>query len=287
MDCSSARQHCQPFLDGELSSELASQLRSHLDACGGCAHQFQHQKQFHGLVRRTLVQASASTNLRERVNAVLIQSTVVREVAEASAVAPSAAASPRPIAKPIPMKPYLSGFPGRSSVAVAAVLMLSLAGTGFYAKKMCSHCPVMVAAQNAHDHIAASVPSTLVESDDPVKLTSHINNTLRVLPGFAGVPNLADCQLKAVSCGAIEIEGLPPGVFIKFVECKCQDEPITLLVLNTQSLPGGDEDHGFITSNFSGHSVISWKSTKDSLVYMLVTKLPLKDVMHVAEVARR
>ncbi|HYF47933.1 MAG TPA: hypothetical protein VEJ63_00890 [Planctomycetota bacterium] len=173
-------------------------------------------------------------------------------------------------------------------MSCAAVLMLALSGwLALGTSQVRGRCPLVVAAENAHDRIAAGVPATLNFSDDPSALTKHINATLKVLPRFAGIPNLTDCELQAVNCGAIECDGLPKGVFVKFVECKCGDEPVTLLVYDSDKMPGGEEKNGFIAATSAHHNVISWKSPKDGLVYVLINKGPLKHALEVAEIARK
>jgi len=306
MDCRDVQKDCQPFLDGELSHEQRIQLKLHLETCRCCAAQYKSQEQFHGLVRRTLVQSSASAVLRGKVAAVFSppvgteslplprnfesrtrSATSVSDPVYAShhrRVASAAAAierrAPRPAAS-------LFGVSMTHVMSCAAVVMLTFSGwVALDSTQNRGRCPKVVAAENAHDRLA-SVPAMLSLGDDPSALTRHVNATLKVLPRFAGIPNLTDCELQAVNCGVIDCDGLPRGVFVKFVECKCGDDPVTLLVYDSEQLPGGKEENGFVTSSSSHHNVVSWKSQKDGLVYVLVTKGLLKHALQVAEVARK
>jgi mycothiol system anti-sigma-R factor len=63
-DCASA---LNPFLDRELSDEDVVQVRSHLEACGGCLHLYQFEESLRRLVRVRCQEQSAPESLRLRI----------------------------------------------------------------------------------------------------------------------------------------------------------------------------------------------------------------------------
>jgi mycothiol system anti-sigma-R factor len=63
-DCAIA---LNPYLDRELSDEDVVQVRSHLEACGGCLHLFQFEESLRRLVRVRCQEQSAPESLRLRI----------------------------------------------------------------------------------------------------------------------------------------------------------------------------------------------------------------------------
>jgi mycothiol system anti-sigma-R factor len=63
-DCASA---LNPYLDRELSDEDVVQVRSHLEACGGCLHLFQFEESLRRLVRVRCQEQGAPESLRLRI----------------------------------------------------------------------------------------------------------------------------------------------------------------------------------------------------------------------------
>jgi mycothiol system anti-sigma-R factor len=63
-DCASA---LNPYLDRELSDEDVVQVRSHLEACGGCLHMYQFEESLRRLVRVRCQEQSAPESLRLRI----------------------------------------------------------------------------------------------------------------------------------------------------------------------------------------------------------------------------
>jgi mycothiol system anti-sigma-R factor len=67
-DCASA---LNPYLDRELSDEDVVQVRSHLEACGGCLHLFQFEESLRRLVRVRCQEQGAPESLRQRITLTL------------------------------------------------------------------------------------------------------------------------------------------------------------------------------------------------------------------------
>ncbi len=63
-DCASA---LNPYLDRALSDEDLVQVRSHLEACGGCLHLYQFEESLRRLVRVRCQEQSAPESLRLRI----------------------------------------------------------------------------------------------------------------------------------------------------------------------------------------------------------------------------
>jgi anti-sigma factor (TIGR02949 family) len=64
LDCARA---LNPFLDRELSDDDVAQVRSHLEACGGCLHQYQFEESLRRLVRVRCQEQGAPESLKVRV----------------------------------------------------------------------------------------------------------------------------------------------------------------------------------------------------------------------------
>jgi mycothiol system anti-sigma-R factor len=64
-DCARA---LNPYLDRELSDDDVIQVRSHLEACGGCLHLYQFEESLRRLVRVRCQQQGAPASLRERIS---------------------------------------------------------------------------------------------------------------------------------------------------------------------------------------------------------------------------
>ena len=75
-DCASA---LNPYLDRELSDEDVVQVRSHLDACGGCLHVYQFEESLRRLVKVRCQEQGAPEWLRERITVSLAMERVRQE----------------------------------------------------------------------------------------------------------------------------------------------------------------------------------------------------------------
>jgi len=72
INCTHCLQALHPYLDRELSDEDILQVREHLDACGGCLHQFQFEESLRRLVRVRCQQQQAPDGLWAKVEARLL-----------------------------------------------------------------------------------------------------------------------------------------------------------------------------------------------------------------------
>ena len=67
INCRDCARALYPYLDRELSDEDVVQVRSHLEACGGCLHVYQFEESLRRLVRVRCQQQEAPASLRERI----------------------------------------------------------------------------------------------------------------------------------------------------------------------------------------------------------------------------
>lgn len=79
INCRDCARALNPYLDRELSDEDVVQVRSHLEACGGCLHVYQFEESLRRLVRVRCRQQAAPESLRERITASLAMERVRRE----------------------------------------------------------------------------------------------------------------------------------------------------------------------------------------------------------------
>ena len=71
INCRDCEKALNPFIDRELSDEDVVQVRSHLEACGGCLHLYQFEESLRRLVRVKCQEQSAPATLRERITMTL------------------------------------------------------------------------------------------------------------------------------------------------------------------------------------------------------------------------
>jgi mycothiol system anti-sigma-R factor len=67
INCRDCAKALHPFLDRELSDEDVIQVRSHLDDCGSCLHQYQFEESLRRLVRVRCQEHGAPESLRARI----------------------------------------------------------------------------------------------------------------------------------------------------------------------------------------------------------------------------
>jgi len=176
-------------------------------------------------------------------------------------------------------------------LATAAAVMLVLAGiAGYQSYCVNKQCALVMAAEREHENIVAGARTILASTTDPAELTKFVN---RRIVKFAGLPNFSQCHLRPFNCGPVQLEDLPEGMFVSFVDCQCQGQTVTLMVIDTSTMataraPSGVAmPHGIIAATHADHRVLSWHSTKDGLLYILVTSLPLNDALEIAELAQK
>lgn len=67
INCGDCARALNPYLDRELTDEDVIQVRSHLESCTGCLHQFQFEESLRRLVRVRCREQSAPESLRAKI----------------------------------------------------------------------------------------------------------------------------------------------------------------------------------------------------------------------------
>lgn len=67
INCGDCARALNPYLDRELTDEDVIQVRSHLESCAGCLHQFQFEESLRRLVRVRCREQSAPESLRAKI----------------------------------------------------------------------------------------------------------------------------------------------------------------------------------------------------------------------------
>jgi mycothiol system anti-sigma-R factor len=67
INCRDCAKALHPYLDRELSDDDVVQVRSHLEDCGGCLHQYQFEESLRRLVRVRCQEQGAPESLRARI----------------------------------------------------------------------------------------------------------------------------------------------------------------------------------------------------------------------------
>jgi mycothiol system anti-sigma-R factor len=68
INCRDCVKALNPFIDRELSDEEVAQVRSHMEACGGCLHVYQFEESLRRLVRVRCREQAAPESLRARIS---------------------------------------------------------------------------------------------------------------------------------------------------------------------------------------------------------------------------
>jgi len=275
MDCKEAKKQCQPFLDGQLQTDVVQQVDAHLEKCPGCKDVYDSQRTFHTLLKKVVVRSAdpvavpaLKKSLLERLNAGHTGKTI-----DASALFRA-------------FSPNVRAMPVRQSVAAAAACMFMLSGVvGFQTMKVSGQCKLVCAAQHEHDNIVAGNRVVLASSHDSKVLDSAFKK-FRLAEWLKTVPNLEGCDFDAQCCGKVKLPGLPDGVYVQYAQCKGTHEPMTLMVIDTPESPNGESYKDLITAQHVDHTVVSWHAENNGPLYILVTKLPFNDTLNAAESIR-
>ena len=266
MNCSDARNCCQRYLDKELQGVDALAIERHLKDCRCCAEIFESQRDFHGLVKKMLCSCAEGKTPR-------LKASILDRIAGADRA--------DNILKLYPYK-HMSPHGG---VATAAACMLLLTGVvGFQSTCLNKQCSMIMAARYEHDNIVLGNRPAVASSSDTATLAKAIGG--KASPRV-GVPNLTGCDVKAETCGTVKIPGMSDGIYVKYVHCECQNQPLTLIVLDTPLSPRAKVVEDFFLARQDGHNVVSWRGDNEGPLYMLVTKIPLNDALQVARMARK
>jgi mycothiol system anti-sigma-R factor len=67
INCRECAKALNPYLDRELSDEDVIQVRSHLEACGGCLEVYKFEESVRRLVRVRCQEQGAPESLRQRI----------------------------------------------------------------------------------------------------------------------------------------------------------------------------------------------------------------------------
>jgi hypothetical protein len=266
MNCCDAKNCCQRYLDKELQATEALAVERHLSDCHCCAEVFESQRAFHGLVKKMLCNCVEGKTPG-------LKASILDRIAQSSSAG-----------KIINLYPhrYLSPNGG---VATAAACMLMLSGVvGFQSVCLNKQCSMIMAAQSEHDNIVLGNRPVVASGTDTAILAKAISARIA---SNVGVPNLSGCDVKAETCGTVKIKGMPEGIYVKYIHCECQNQPLTLIVLDTPLMPRAEKMEDFFLARQDGHNVVSWRGADSGPLYMLVSKIPMKEALEVARLARK
>ena len=71
MSCHRARELIDPFIDGELDTARADEIRRHLDECEGCKLAYRNQLTVHESLKNKSLYYRSTNKLRRRIRAAL------------------------------------------------------------------------------------------------------------------------------------------------------------------------------------------------------------------------
>lgn len=287
MDCKETQHQCHPYLDQQIEVAQRHLVDEHLAKCPCCKDLYEAQRAFLGALKK-LVHGCGATcapeGFQSRIRASLTQEPgSVSHAPEVPEVEVTPAEQFRVV--PAPRRSWRLG----PAMAAAASIMLALGGL-IAGQTLCltGECPIALAAEREHQRILAGAHPVLVTNDDPDRLKKAIRERMA---DFPGLPSLCNCHLNPVNAGVVKIDGLPEGAFIQYAECKSDEKPVTLMVINTSAMSKAEvlsvRQKEFHYAMRSDNSVISWRSEKDGMLYILVTSKPIQESIKIAEVARR
>lgn len=276
MNCNETQKHCHPYLDQQLETAERQHVDRHLAECSCCASAYHAQRAFLGTLKK-LVQHCDAASAPEQFHARLRQS-LTSLPAEPKAVE-------HPVARPGPVRILRMG----PVMAMAASILLGF-GILMASQMMClvGECPIAIAAEHEHQRILAGAAPMLAKDIDPEKLKQAIKEHMAEFPGL---PSLCNCHLNPLNCGLVKVDGLPQGAFVQYAECNHEDDPVTLMVINTSAMSRSEvlsvRKKEFHFAMRSENCVLSWHSEKDGMLYVLVAHRPMKQALEIAELASR
>ena len=273
MNCAEIQIHCHPYLDQQLEAARRQELEGHLAQCTPCAQAVDAQRAFLFTLKKLVVncdQQAAPAQLHARIQSI---------AAEAPA-APQLQAVEQTSASRQPLRL-------RGAMAMAASVMLAFGGL-IAAQSLCltQACPLVLAAAHEHENIVAESRPVLARGGNLKHLTDAVKERICGVDGF---PSLCGCKLNPLKCGIVKIEGLPEGAYVQYAECGHENDPITLMIVNSRAESGAEivkvNDKEYRIARRGDHTVLSWRGEKDGNLYILVARRPLKESLEIAEIA--
>jgi len=265
MTCSAVRQHCQPFLDGELDCAERCALEHHIAGCETCRTFVDNERRAHAALKKATRDCICTpTDLAKRAFALLDLPPKPKSAEQKDA----AASPPQPQSIARRLRPV---------AAAAALVVCMLGGYALYCSQ--AECRWVVAATNMYDRIIAGREPVLQTSTDVAELRQAV---AKHFPD-AVVPCLKRCELTPHHCGEIQVAG-SSGHYV------CYGEGLkrtVLLALRTSETPRGKKlQDDFVASQYANHSLYSWHTPDKQFLCILVSSQPLEQTLPLAETAR-
>jgi hypothetical protein len=276
MNCNETQKHCHPYLDQQLEAADRQHVDRHLSECSCCAKAYEAQRAFLGALKK-LVHGCDATCAPQQFHARLRESL--------TGISKDLKPAERPVVTPNPVRILRMG----PVMAMAASIMLGF-GILMASQMMCitGECPIAIAAEHEHQRILAGAAPILAKDIDPDKLKQAIKEHMAEFPGL---PSLCNCHLNPLNCGLVKVDGLPQGAFVQYAECNHEDDPVTLMVINTSAMSRAEvlnvRKKEFHFAMRSENCVLSWHSEKDGMLYVLVAHRPMKEALEIASLASR
>ncbi len=274
MTCEDIAPLISAFVDGELSSDAASRVAAHLDACGGCrAVKDDYEVLAQDLRRRA--PRPASPALRARVLAGLAAEP--REGAGAALPRQDAAATSlrgEPArakdARQVPLKSTLLSAAHWRRVAAACALCIASSAATYVATTRLDR------ARDLRDELTAAHVRSLLQ-DNPMQVASSDSHTVR--PWFAGrvefAPNVKDLSAQGYPLQGARLD-LVAGRRTAVAVYKRDKHWINIYMWPSaaaESLPGG-------LFTRAGYNLLTW--TRDGVLYCAVSDLNMTDLRELA-----
>ena len=286
MNCSEIHKHCHSYLDQQTDAAQSKDIDAHLLACSSCAKVVESQRTFLTVLKKLVVNCDATAApapLHARIRAGLDQAVLARAGSSVIMKPVEHAPAPAKATRAVPLRPIKM----RGAMTMAASVMLGFAGLlGGQSLCITRQCPIVVAAEHEHANITAGLRGELARSEDLAQLTKAVSEKV---DGASGFPSLCRCHLNPLRCGVVKVDGLPEGAYIQYAECTRQNDPVTLMIIDTDALSNSEiltiKEKQYHIARRDDHTVLSWHNEKNGKLYILVAHRTLDESIAIATVA--
>jgi anti-sigma factor RsiW len=251
MTCANCLEMLGTYIDGELPTDEAAQVREHLQSCADCVREHRRLLETSSLVRGRLMRYEAPDVLKARIRAGLISAP--REI--------------EPHAANLPRRQRRDWMRGLAAAAVVAVVSSAL--TVFAVRQ--GGPDASVADQVLTSHIRSLMPGHLtdVASNDQHNVKPWFNGRVNVSPA---VPRLDSVGFPLIGGRLDYIDGHSAA---SVVYTRRQH------VINVFSWPTSDESEGTTMSTSNGYHLI--RSRKNGVEMWFVSDLNISELQDFAQ----
>lgn len=298
MNSQEALKSCQHYLDGQLAPAIRAEIDAALASDPDLRKHFDAQREYHAFLKRACDKAAPhefQVRLAGRVAGLVPkpESRVAAAQGRGTAVIPIG----RPDLETVRAAAYRRRSAITRPLALAATVMLALGGYVFYQSTcLTGQCQYIHAATAEFQSLERRADHLGMMSDDPVRLARFVDDRFEMT--LPAVPQIKHCNLHLKgACGA-DFENirkrrpeLPPAAIVCYECCRYGIVALIMHKLPEDATPPPytrQEYHGktYFVDEQLGKQTVLWKTHDDKLLCSVIGKVPLDQLIEIAEEAR-